>query len=40
MAANGSGGAHGSPLDDGFGDDLGSDWYIYETAEPAVPQDK
>ncbi|XP_068552537.1 receptor for retinol uptake STRA6 isoform X2 [Anas acuta] len=39
MAANGSGGAHGSPLDDGFGDDLGSDWYIYETAEPAVPQD-
>nr|XP_027322108.2 receptor for retinol uptake STRA6 isoform X1 [Anas platyrhynchos]XP_027322109.2 receptor for retinol uptake STRA6 isoform X1 [Anas platyrhynchos] len=39
MAANGSGGAHGSPLDDGFGDDLVSDWYIYETAEPAVPQD-
>uniref|UniRef100_A0A8B9V914 Receptor for retinol uptake STRA6 n=1 Tax=Anas zonorhyncha TaxID=75864 RepID=A0A8B9V914_9AVES len=39
MAANGSGGVHGSPLDDGFGDDLGSDWYIYETAEPAVPQD-
>ncbi|XP_035422624.1 receptor for retinol uptake STRA6 [Cygnus atratus] len=39
MAANGSGGARGSPLDDGFGDDLVSDWYIYETAEPAVPQD-
>ncbi|XP_035191234.1 receptor for retinol uptake STRA6 isoform X1 [Oxyura jamaicensis] len=39
MAANGSGGAHSSPLDDGFGDDLVSDWYIYETAEPAVPQD-
>uniref|UniRef100_A0A8B9HXW3 Receptor for retinol uptake STRA6 n=1 Tax=Anser brachyrhynchus TaxID=132585 RepID=A0A8B9HXW3_9AVES len=39
MAANSSGGARGSPLDDGFGDDLVSDWYIYETAEPAVPQD-
>nr|XP_047937468.1 receptor for retinol uptake STRA6 [Anser cygnoides] len=39
MAANSSGGARSSPLDDGFGDDLVSDWYIYETAEPAVPQD-
>ncbi|XP_040426496.1 receptor for retinol uptake STRA6 [Cygnus olor] len=39
MAANNSEGARGSPLDDGFGDDLVSDWYIYETAEPALPQD-
>ncbi|NXL90462.1 STRA6 protein, partial [Alectura lathami] len=39
MAANGSGAARGSLLDDGFGDDLVSDWYIYETAEPAAPRD-
>ncbi|XP_009673991.2 receptor for retinol uptake STRA6 isoform X1 [Struthio camelus] len=41
MAANGSLDAHGSLLDNGFAgpDDLVSDWYIYETMEPAVPQD-
>ncbi|XP_015728235.1 receptor for retinol uptake STRA6 isoform X1 [Coturnix japonica] len=39
MAANGSGAAHGSLLDDSFGDDLVSDWYIYETAETSAPQD-
>lgn len=40
MAANISEAAHGSLLDDSFGDDLVSDWYIYETAEPAAPQDE
>ncbi|NXQ91859.1 STRA6 protein, partial [Nyctibius grandis] len=41
MAANGSGGMHDALLDNGFAgtDDLVSDWYIYETMEPAVPQE-
>ncbi|XP_029869229.1 receptor for retinol uptake STRA6 [Aquila chrysaetos chrysaetos] len=41
MAANGSGGMHDALLDNGFAgtDELVSDWYIYETMEPAVPQD-
>lgn len=42
MAANNSGGMHNAPLDNDFAgaDDLVSDWYIYETMEPAVPQDE
>ena len=42
MAANGSGGMHDALLDNGFAgtDDLVSDWYIYETMEPAMPQDE
>ncbi|XP_062439897.1 receptor for retinol uptake STRA6 [Rhea pennata] len=41
MAANGSLDVHSSLLENGFAgtDDLVSDWYIYETAEPAAPQD-
>ncbi|NXL32558.1 STRA6 protein, partial [Glaucidium brasilianum] len=41
MAANSSGGMHDALLDNGFGgtDDLVSDWYIYETMEPDMPQD-
>lgn len=42
MAANGSGGMHDALLDNSFAgtDELVSDWYIYETMEPAVPQDE
>lgn len=42
MAANGSGGMHDALLGDSFAgtDDLVSDWYIYETVEPAAPQDE
>ncbi|XP_064312914.1 receptor for retinol uptake STRA6 [Phalacrocorax carbo] len=41
MAANRSGGMPDALLDNSFAgtDDLVSDWYIYETMEPAVPQD-
>ncbi|NXY49500.1 STRA6 protein, partial [Ceuthmochares aereus] len=41
VAANSSGGMHNAPLDSSFfvDDDLASDWYIYETMEPSVPQD-
>ncbi|XP_032846089.2 receptor for retinol uptake STRA6 isoform X2 [Tyto alba] len=41
MAANGSGGMHDAPLDNGFAatDDVLSDWYIYETMEPDMPQE-
>ncbi|NXJ02103.1 STRA6 protein, partial [Psophia crepitans] len=41
MAANVSGGMHDALLDNSFTgtDDLVSDWYIYETMEPAVQQD-
>ncbi|NXJ98899.1 STRA6 protein, partial [Corythaixoides concolor] len=41
MTANGSSGTHDALPDNGFAgaDDLVSDWYIYETAEPAVSQD-
>ncbi|GAB0193966.1 receptor for retinol uptake STRA6 [Grus japonensis] len=41
MAANISGGTRDALLDNGFAgtDDLVSDWYIYETVEPAVPRD-
>lgn len=42
MAANGSAGTDNAPLDSGLisTDDLVSDWYIYETVEPAVPHDE
>lgn len=42
MTANSSGGMDNAPLDNGFisTDDLISDWYIYETVEPAVSQDE
>ncbi|NWU15556.1 STRA6 protein, partial [Cephalopterus ornatus] len=41
MAANGSGGMHDALLDSSLDsdDDLVSNWYIYETMEPAVSQD-
>ncbi|XP_052664407.1 receptor for retinol uptake STRA6 [Harpia harpyja] len=41
MAANGSGRLHDALLDNSFAstDELVSDWYIYETMEPAMPQD-
>ncbi|NXM76923.1 STRA6 protein, partial [Serilophus lunatus] len=41
MAANGSRGMHDAVLDHSFvsDDDLTSDWYIYETMEPAASQD-
>ncbi|XP_009989324.1 PREDICTED: stimulated by retinoic acid gene 6 protein homolog, partial [Tauraco erythrolophus] len=41
MPANGSSGTHDALPDNGFAgaDDLVSDWYIYETMEPAVSQD-
>ncbi|XP_065703526.1 receptor for retinol uptake STRA6 [Patagioenas fasciata] len=41
MATNSSAGLQDALLDQGFGgtEDLVSDWYIYETMEPAVQQD-
>lgn len=42
MATNSSAGLQDALLDQGFGgtEDLVSDWYIYETMEPAVQQDE
>ncbi|XP_063268559.1 receptor for retinol uptake STRA6 [Prinia subflava] len=41
MASNGSAGIRDSPLEPGIflEEELGSDWYIYESPEPAAPDD-